>query len=206
MEMPSSIGSTSVCCPVVCIRFVGSDLSVGCGSIAAMAVVDGGLGDSSSETMQTRGGVKVGDGTPDTMGSRSGVEVGDSTPCTMQARSGKEVDNSTSETLQGRSGRKVADGRTPGTMQLHFEFVTLSGACLEPLAMEVDGMTSCGAIFRHLNLDSELGWRIVLPGERVCDAYSKVLTTVTRRALSSGVVWVQVLQMLPEAGETESCL
>jgi hypothetical protein len=64
--------------------------------------------------------------------------------------------------------------------------------------MEVDGMTSCGSIFSHLNLDSELGWRIVLPGDRVCDVYSEVLTAVARPALSSGVVWVQVLQVLPE--------
>ncbi len=92
-----------------------------------------------------------------------GVKVGDSTPVPMQARSGKKVDDSTPETLQGRSGRKVADQSTPDTMQLHFEFVMLSGACLEPLTMEVDGMTSCGSIFSHLNLDSELGWRIVLP-------------------------------------------
>ena len=180
------------------IRFVGSDLSVGCRSIAAMAAVGGGLGDGSPETKRTRCGVKVGDGTLDTIEPRSCVKVGDSTPDTMRARSGKKVDDSTPETWQGRSGRKVADRSAPDTMQVHFEFVMLSGACFEPLTMEVDGMTSCGSIFSHLNLDSELGWRIVLPGDRVCDVYSQVLTAVTRPALSSGVVWVQVLQVLPE--------
>ena len=152
MHGPCVSGLCRLSCRCV-YQIVGSDLFVGCRSIAAMAAVGGGLGDNSPETMQTRCGVEVGGSTPDTTESRSCMKVGDGTPDTMQACSGKKVDDSAPETVQGGSGRQVADQSTPDTIQVHFEFVMLSGACLEPLTMEVDVMTSCGPIFRHLNLD-----------------------------------------------------
>ncbi len=164
---------------------------------ARQALTEAQVTENGKDGMQTPCGVKVGDSTP----PPAPVDE----PPAKKARIDMEF--IAADQLPGQSIATVpaaglkkgkADQRTPDTMQVHFEFVTLSGACFEPLTMEVDGMTSCGHIFRHLNLESELGWRIVLPGDRVCDAYSKVLTAVTRRALSSGVVWVQVLQMLPE--------